>query len=265
MSELAKRILTAVLLAPLAVWWLAFSGSPWFELLLGLFSVAALFELIIMLQLPLRAGFVLAGGASFALEMVTGGALMAVMFVGIAWMGLLAMAARRAEAASVAQWTYRFGLAYWMQVWLLLFVLVTLNLHHRSSGAAMLLGAFVGVWAADIGAYFAGKAFGRHRLCASVSPGKSIEGALIGGVFGIAAASFLWVSYAHAPIGKSLLIAVALVLTAILGDLAESAIKRAVGVKDSGRTLPGHGGLLDRVDALVPAVAIAGMLSMACL
>ncbi|MDQ6971878.1 MAG: phosphatidate cytidylyltransferase, partial [Mariprofundaceae bacterium] len=107
-----------------------------------------------------------------------------------------------------------------------------------------------------------GRAWGRRKLCAAVSPGKSIEGAVAGSLCGVLAAVWIWHVYAGLTILSSVLIAVALVLTAILGDLAESAVKRAVGVKDSGRMLPGHGGLLDRIDALVPAVAVAGVLFM---
>jgi len=261
-SELGKRILTASILAPLAIWWLLFASSPWFEILLGMLAVAVLFELIVMLKLPLRTGFVFSGAAAFCFVLVTQHALSALMFLGIVWMGLLALAARSAEASSVGDWTFRLGLAYWLQIWLLLFVWVLLHLHQQAHGAFFLFGAFIAVWAADIGAYFAGRAWGKRKLCAAISPGKTIEGALVGSLCGMAAAASIWVVYAQMSVSASLLIALALVITAILGDLAESAIKRAVGVKDSGRLLPGHGGLLDRVDALLPAVTVAGLLEM---
>ncbi|MDX8392714.1 MAG: phosphatidate cytidylyltransferase [Mariprofundaceae bacterium] len=177
-------------------------------------------------------------------------------------MALLMLSARSQESASVVDWTFRLGLGYWIQVWLLLFVWVLVYQHQQVHGSMFLFGAFIAVWAADIGAYFAGRACGKRKLCASVSPGKTVEGALAGSICGIAAATVIWVVYAQMAVLTSLLIALALVLTAILGDLMESAIKRAVNVKDSGRTLPGHGGLLDRVDALLPAVALAGILEM---
>jgi len=139
---------------------------------------------------------------------------------------------------------------------------VLMHVNQQAHGALFIFGAFIGVWAADIGAYFFGRAFGKRKLCAALSPGKSIEGALAGGVCGMLAAGFIWVVYAEISPVEALLIGLALVVTAMLGDLAESAIKRAVGVKDSGRMLPGHGGLLDRIDALLPAVAVAGILEM---
>ncbi|OIO70113.1 MAG: phosphatidate cytidylyltransferase [Zetaproteobacteria bacterium CG12_big_fil_rev_8_21_14_0_65_55_1124] len=262
MSELLKRVLTASILAPLAVWWLMFSPTPWFEALLGLLGVAALFELIVMLALPGRVIFVLSGAAAFAMVLLTQQAIAAILLLGVVWMGVFMLSARSATDTPIAEQTFRFGLAYWLMVWLLIFVWVLGMLHQQPSGHAFMLGAFVAVWAADIGAYFAGRAFGRHKLCAPISPGKTIEGAVAGALCGIAVAGWIWVTYAGLGLPAALAIGLALVLTAILGDLGESAIKRAVGVKDSGNLLPGHGGLLDRVDALVPAVAVAGVLYM---
>jgi len=261
-SELSKRILTASILAPLAIWWLLFSVPPWFELLLGLLAVAALFELVVMLQLPLRRALVFSGSAAFALVLLSGQVASAIMLIGVVWMAILALSARSMEADAVRRQVLHMGLAYWFQVWLLLFVWVLMHVNQQPHGAVFVFAAFVGVWAADIGAYFFGRAFGKHKLCAAISPGKSVEGALAGSICGMAAACSIWVIYAEIPLVEALVIGLALVVTAILGDLAESAIKRAVGVKDSGRMLPGHGGLLDRIDALLPAVAVAGILKM---
>lgn len=263
MNELAKRVLTASILAPLAVWWLMFSPSPWFEVLLGILGVAALFELIVMLSLPKPAAYILSGAAAFVLVLLTLQVAAAILLLGVVWLGFFMLTVRAADELPTAEQTFRFGLAYWLAVWLLLFVWVLEMLHLQASGHIFMLGAFLAVWAADIGAYFAGRAFGRHKLCTPISPGKTIEGAIAGALCGIAVAAWIWVTYAGLGLYPALLIALALVLTAVLGDLGESAIKRAVGVKDSGRLLPGHGGLLDRIDALVPAVAVAGVLHMA--
>jgi phosphatidate cytidylyltransferase len=126
--------------------------------------------------------------------------------------------------------------------------------HH---GPLRLLFAFFLVWAADVGAYFAGRAFGARKLAPRVSPGKSWEGVyggvalslLIAGLAGI----FLFgvQGGAWAPF---LLLCVAVVLFSIVGDLGESLLKRQVGAKDSGTLLPGHGGLLDRIDSLLAAL-----------
>jgi len=130
-------------------------------------------------------------------------------------------------------------------------------LHGSPDGALRLLFAFVLVWAADVGAYFAGKALGRRKLAPEVSPGKTWEG-VCGGlalsllIAGIAGATlFRLQGGAWLPF---LLLCVAVVLLSIVGDLGESLLKRQVGVKDSGTLLPGHGGALDRVDSLLAAL-----------
>jgi len=107
-------------------------------------------------------------------------------------------------------------------------------------------------WLSDTAAYFVGRAVGRHRLYPAISPGKSIEGA-VGGIFGAFVATTvakLWYLPALRWIDAVLLAVVGSVLGQ-LGDLVESMLKRSYGVKDSGRILPGHGGILDRIDALL--------------
>lgn len=108
------------------------------------------------------------------------------------------------------------------------------------------------IWGNDIFAYITGKGIGRHKLSPSISPGKTVEGA-IGGVIGGAVAAFLFNRYAGMglELNTALLISVVMGLVGILGDLAESVLKRAAGVKDSGTIIPGHGGILDRIDSLL--------------
>lgn len=261
MSELVKRIITASILAPLAIWWLMFAASPWFELLLGMLGVAAMFELVVMLALPGRVAYVFTGAAGIALLLVSQQAAAAILLLGVLWLCIFMLAVRgESGGLSTIDQTHRFALGGWMMLWLLLFIWVAGLLHHVSAGHLFMLGAFLGVWAADVGAYFAGRAFGKNRLCLPISPGKTVEGAVAGALCGMLVASWVWTSYADLGPLTAVLIGLALVITAILGDLAESAVKRAVGVKDSGRMLPGHGGLLDRIDALLPAVAVAGVL-----
>ena len=142
----------------------------------------------------------------------------------------------------------------------------------RELGLVFLLSSMALVWVADIGAYFVGKAFGKHKLAVQISPGKSIEGA-VGGLLLCYGYAFLCVFYL--PLGDTLFGAWAIrfgwvpmflmvtVLTAfsIFGDLFESQLKRLAGVKDSSHLLPGHGGVLDRVDALLPTMPIAALLA----
>lgn len=107
-------------------------------------------------------------------------------------------------------------------------------------------------WLADTGAYLVGRAWGRHKLYPRISPGKSVEGAVgaVAAGLGAVAVAKLWY-LPQLGWGDVLLIAVPGSVLGMLGDLVESMLKRSVGVKDSGRLLPGHGGLLDRIDALL--------------
>ena len=130
-------------------------------------------------------------------------------------------------------------------------------------GLDLLVWVFIVTWSTDIGAYFAGRRFGRRKLAPSISPGKTVEG-LYGG---IAAATLLGAAWAFATrLGLALLpLAPLLAMAAQAGDLFESAMKRRAGVKDSGSWLPGHGGVLDRLDGLVPVAvltAVAQLLGM---
>ncbi len=132
------------------------------------------------------------------------------------------------------------------------------------SGPWALLFVLVWVWAADTGAYFAGRQFGRHKLAPKVSPGKTVEG-LVGGV--ILALLVVAVVFAGGWLGSDvilpslMIVALLTVLASVLGDLFESMVKRQRGIKDSGTVLPGHGGMLDRIDSITAAlpVVIAGL------
>ncbi len=149
----------------------------------------------------------------------------------------------------------------------------------RVIGVNFLLSILVLIWVADIFAYFSGKAVGgkliKKKLAPAISPGKSWEGAL-GGMVGVVFVAFVWrwadaywgVSvpsfYSHMGLESGWLLLIACVFMAtmsVVGDLFESLVKRSAGVKDSSGLLPGHGGILDRVDALLPTLPLAMMLS----
>jgi phosphatidate cytidylyltransferase len=121
-------------------------------------------------------------------------------------------------------------------------------------GLELLIWTFIVTWSTDIGAYFAGRSFGKRRLAPTISPNKTVEG-LYGG---IAAATLLGGAWAMATgLGTPLLaLAPVLAVAAQGGDLFESGMKRRAGVKDSGAWLPGHGGALDRLDGLVPVAVL---------
>jgi phosphatidate cytidylyltransferase len=144
----------------------------------------------------------------------------------------------------------------------------------REIGINLLLSVLLLVWAADIAAYASGRLWGRHKLAPSVSPGKTWEGAL-GGLVGVLLVAGIWLwADSHYALDSlslyslllyrfgylSLLVLVFLTMMAVVGDLIESLVKRSAGVKDSSGLLPGHGGVLDRVDALLPVLPIAMLL-----
>lgn len=149
----------------------------------------------------------------------------------------------------------------------------------RFIGINFLLSVLVLVWVADIGAYFAGRAFGlrftRGKLAPAISPGKSWEG-VWGGFAGVLVLALCWIAadrhfaaavpslYSRLLAASPVVLAAALVFMvamSVAGDLVESLVKRAAGAKDSSRLLPGHGGVLDRVDALLPTLPLAMMLT----
>ncbi len=156
------------------------------------------------------------------------------------------------------------AIAGWLVVWPTWFAFVVL----RDMGPWFLLAAAALVWIADIAAYFAGRAFGRHKLAPAISPGKTWEG-VYGGLAGVAlygvALAWAWRAYSL-PVpdlftfGSTIALVAAMLFLAalsIVGDLFESWMKRGAGLKDSSGLLPGHGGVLDRIDALTSTLPAA--------
>jgi phosphatidate cytidylyltransferase len=194
--------------------------------------------------------------------------------IGSAWVLVGAWLLRAGVAAwrTVPRWLALLGglLALWA-AWLAVF-------QARVMGVNFLFSVLALVWVADIVAYFCGRALGgrffSNKLAPSISPGKTWEGAF-GGVLGVVACAWIWrwidgvttvdspSLYSHVGGMGGLTLTVAAVFMAamsIVGDLVESLFKRSAGVKDSSGLLPGHGGVLDRVDALLPILPIAMML-----
>jgi phosphatidate cytidylyltransferase len=136
-----------------------------------------------------------------------------------------------------------------------------------------LLSVMAIVWVADIGAYFSGKAFGRRKLAPTISPGKSWEGAIGGwlAVLALASASVFspalhdtFAAHLQRGVGWVGMLAVLTLIAAasVVGDLFESMLKRRAGMKDSSNLLPGHGGVLDRIDALIPVLPLAALIAI---
>ena len=144
------------------------------------------------------------------------------------------------------------GLLVLIPTWLSLAHLLT---GHGTSGPTYVMFLLLLVWAADVGAYFAGRAFGRHALAPLVSPKKTWEGAA-GGVVLAALVAAGGVEWFHRPAGPFIALAMVTVVASIVGDLTESLFKRNAGLKDSGKLLPGHGGVLDRIDSVTAAAPV---------
>jgi phosphatidate cytidylyltransferase len=145
----------------------------------------------------------------------------------------------------------------------------------HAQGVTFLLSVLTLVWAADIAAYAGGRAFGRRKLAPNLSPGKSWEG-VVSGILGVGllACFWIWFDLNHPPgmlslFGKlwshgwfwALMGVLFMTAASVVGDLLESLVKRGAGMKDSSQLLPGHGGILDRVDALLPVLPLAMWIS----
>ncbi|HEY6086639.1 MAG TPA: phosphatidate cytidylyltransferase [Burkholderiaceae bacterium] len=272
---LLQRVITAVLLLALLLptLWVA---SPWpFALLTLLLVAAAAWEWSRLNGVAALAavgpGALLALAGLLAVRAGSVGSIPAPVWWATAatWL-VVGSAALRGGVSSWPRWPavarLAFGLLALWVAWLAL-------VQARAIGVNFLLSALCLVWVADIAAYAAGRAFGRHKLAPTISPGKSWEG-VVGGMVGVLALAVLWVHGVDRawPVDSASLytqlveragwlgllpLGLALGGFSVMGDLFESLVKRAAGVKDSSRLLPGHGGVLDRIDALLPVLPAA--------
>lgn len=223
-------------------------------------------------------------GGSFALGVLC------LLACGLSWYGgLLALPSRTLWVVTGAVWVLaggwllRAGVAGWPRIpkmvrlvgglvalWLAWLAIA----QARVIGTEFLLSVLALVWVADISAYFAGRKFGgrfsKGKLAPSISPGKSWEG-VWGGTVGVVLLALGWIFFGgetfyshlarHHGVALMVLAVIFMAAMSVVGDLVESLIKRSAGVKDSSALLPGHGGVLDRIDALLPALPLAMMLA----
>ena len=273
---LKQRLITAVVLLGVLALVVA-ATSPWpFLLFLALACACAGFEWLRLtlgrrsIWAPIGALALLAVCAWQAKQWIGGDltpvlALQSIVCLAVfLWLALLLPALWRAQ---VSMPTYRLANSL-AAVVTLLATWGALAYWYLQRGALFVVSLLIVVWVADIAAYFAGRAFGRHKLAPSISPGKTLEGAFAG-VVGVVA--WLLIS-AHWPqtFAASLqsqhswivlmVMGVLLAVFSIAGDLYESLLKRRAGVKDSSQLLPGHGGVYDRIDAVVAVVPLGFLL-----
>lgn len=258
-TVLRSRVLPALLLAPLALTLVYLGGWPYFIVCAIVLAAATLEYTRLVeqigwpLSLPLiqAAVFVQLLAAQQASPVAISLAFLAAIFATMLY--ILYLFEKVPERPALAS-----GLAMIGAVVLLGWLgghLIRLRLLPGPAAQYTLL-AVLSVWAADVGAFVAGSWFGKRRLAPRISPGKSLEGYLGGVLAGVAGTAVLAILF-QLPIAPMLFLGLLIALLAPAGDLSFSLIKREAGVKDSGRLLGGHGGILDRIDSLIWAAAIA--------
>jgi phosphatidate cytidylyltransferase len=249
------RIITGALFGGLLICVVLFLSTPLAAVVLGALWILGAWEWAGLANLQAGGRIVYASGCA---------ACMLVLYLYAdtrALYGLLIIALASLLLAFVAVLTYprKFGMATvgaagfvaLVPSWLLLVRLHgALPLGHKLALTVLAI-----VWAADVGAYTFGRAFGRIKLAPAVSPGKTWEG-VTGGLVSAAVAAWLAAILLGLPAGALLALGVLTALASVVGDLAVSVFKRNVGLKDTGTLLPGHGGVMDRIDSLTAAIPV---------
>jgi phosphatidate cytidylyltransferase len=254
-SELALRVCSALVLIPLAIGTAYVGGWP-FAAFWGLAAIGVLWEWMSLVAAADRRSVLMSGGASIALALalvVTGHHLAAMIVLAMGTLGAaaLAPAERRRWVAAGIPYAGAFGVAP-----------IVLRSDSGYGFLAMIL-LFAVVWTTDIVAYFVGRAVGGPKLMPQVSPKKTWSGAVGGTVAAVVAA--IVVAHVAALNGLFAIAMLAVVLSVFAqgGDLLESFLKRRFGAKDSSHLIPGHGGLMDRLDGFVTASVVAALIGLA--
>ena len=264
------RLLAALFMTPLAIAAVLLLGTPWLVALTAVIFLAGLWEwfrlaeiddtlhrsVLLVANLAMMVAIVWASrtptGFSFVLFQIA-------TVVGVVWWLLAMLWLKHFEFASdhdthARMFKLAAGTLAVIPAW------AALALIHGSDpdGHRWLLIALLICWAADTGAYFAGRKFGKHKLSPRISPNKTVEG-FIGGMVASILIALIGAPIAGASVAQLPAVALVVVVTvgfSVVGDLYESLLKRHVGAKDSGDLIPGHGGILDRIDSVLAALPV---------
>jgi phosphatidate cytidylyltransferase len=258
-----KRALTALVLVPVAIYAVIFAPFQIFLVVDAMFAIFCFREYARITNAWAMPGYV--AGLLILIAPLNQAAL--ILFLTALAALCLTMSAADFAKGTVQAAALVMGVAYIFGSWKTAILLHNLDgpaAHGLAAGRYWLMFSLVVNWIGDTGAYYVGRKFGRHKLAPRISPGKSWEGAMASAVAGVIfGVVFLPLTIADMPVWIAALIALVANAAGQIGDLAESALKRGAGVKDSGTLLPGHGGMLDRLDSSLFAMPVVYTLVMA--
>lgn len=251
---LKQRLITAVVLASLLLWALFSEQKLYWQILINAAILIGFWEWLRFCAISHKGlqacAFIVFIGTSFILQNGFVAITLVATLACIGWLVLFVFTMTDILNVLHNRWV-KLLIGIMLLATSGLLVIEFKNIDH---GIYWVLGFMAAVFAADIGAYFVGRRFGKTKLAPSVSPGKTVEGFLGGLVFSVALATPLLFNYFSPQAAVLLLVAVVVtVVVSVLGDLFESKQKRYAGLKDSSQILPGHGGVLDRIDSLLSA------------
>jgi phosphatidate cytidylyltransferase len=261
-----QRWITALVALPFLIWLIAAGGTP-FSLLIGaaaVLSLAEYFRLVFNPAGKTLSGVILLGGMVFGAAMVWAGHLgrpdlaFVLLAANLLFCGLFTVFQFDIDPVILENTAKQLQGMVYIALPLCLLVMIRNPAGAGTDGMAWIFFLLCIIFAGDIGAYYVGSHLGRHKLCPRVSPGKTVEGA-IGGIAGnlLAGSIFKALFLPDLAWGLCLVFFVLAGIAGQVGDLFESTLKRTSGIKDSGVVLPGHGGILDRIDALLFAAPAA--------
>ena len=261
---LKQRIITALILLPIALCGFFLLEGTGFALFIGLVVTLGAWEwarLAGFTAQPIRIAYAAVVAFTLFIMHILPGLAPWVLGASVLWWGvatyLVLTYPRSSEHWASAACKLVIGLLILLPAWQGL-----VQIKQEPLGNWLIMAVMVLVWGADIGAYFSGRAFGKRKLAPKVSPGKSWEGVYGGLLLSLVLAAIVGVArdWTFVQILMGLIGAAVIVFISVVGDLTESMFKRQSGIKDSSNLLPGHGGVLDRIDSLTAAIPVFAVL-----